>query len=93
MSINQNPEQIARDRIDKMLAHSGWLVQSKNEIDLNAKKGVAVREYQTVLCKLNPAARTAHLVFADTKANAEKQKSCFLPMLNRKSNKIRETVI
>lgn len=47
MSVNQNPEQIARDRIDKMLAHSGWLVQSKNEIDLNAKKGVAVREYQT----------------------------------------------
>lgn len=47
MSVNQNPEQIARDRIDKMLVHSGWLVQSKNEIDLFAGKGVAVREYQT----------------------------------------------
>ncbi|GGE14010.1 type I restriction endonuclease subunit R [Psychroflexus salis] len=47
ININQNPEQIARDRIDKMLVHSGWLVQSKNEIDLFAGKGVAVREYQT----------------------------------------------
>ena len=47
MSVNQNPEQIARDRIDKMLVHSGWDVQSKSKVDLNAKKGVAVREYQT----------------------------------------------
>ena len=31
-----------------------------------------------------PTAQTAHLVFADTKANAEKnQKSCFLPTLER----------
>lgn len=46
-NINQNPEQIARDKIDKMLRESGWLVQSKNKIDLFAGIGVAVREYQT----------------------------------------------
>ncbi|RRO12361.1 type I restriction endonuclease subunit R [Flavobacteriaceae bacterium 14752] len=45
--INQNPEQIARDKIDKMLLEAGWEVQSKSKVDLNAKKGVAVREYQT----------------------------------------------
>ncbi len=43
---NQNPEQIARDKIDKMLVEAGWTVQSKNEVDLGANKGVAVREYQ-----------------------------------------------
>ncbi|MDA3943800.1 MAG: DEAD/DEAH box helicase family protein [Bacteroidetes bacterium] len=44
--INQNPEQIARDKIDKMLIEAGWIVQSKNEVDLGAGKGVALREYQ-----------------------------------------------
>ncbi|WP_127845313.1 type I restriction endonuclease subunit R [Psychroflexus aestuariivivens] len=47
MNANQNPEQIARDKIDKMLIEAGWEVQSKSKVDLNAKKGVAVREYQT----------------------------------------------
>jgi type I restriction enzyme, R subunit len=44
---NQNPEQIARDRIDQMLADAGWVVQSKKQINLAANKGIAVREYQT----------------------------------------------
>lgn len=46
-NINQNPEQKARDNIDKMLVDAGWVVQSKNKVDLSAAKGVAVREYQT----------------------------------------------
>ena len=46
-NLNQNPEQIARDKIDKMLMDAGWVVQSKNKINLAANKGVAVREYQT----------------------------------------------
>ncbi|HEU5363905.1 MAG TPA: DEAD/DEAH box helicase family protein, partial [Hanamia sp.] len=44
---NQNPEQIARDKIDAMLMASGWVVQPKNKINLNAGLGVAVMEYQT----------------------------------------------
>ncbi len=47
MKKKQNPEQIARDKIDKMLVGAGWVVQSKKRIDLSANKGVAVREYQT----------------------------------------------
>jgi type I restriction enzyme, R subunit len=43
---NQNPEQIARDKIDIMLIEAGWIVQSKNEVDLGAGRGVALREYQ-----------------------------------------------
>ncbi len=45
--INQNPEQLARDRIDQMLVDAKWLVQSRDEVDLSANQGVAVREYPT----------------------------------------------
>lgn len=46
--INQNPEQIARDKIDAMLREAGWLVQSKTKGDLSAGKGIALRETNTV---------------------------------------------
>jgi len=45
--MNQNPEQQARDNIDKHLTACGWCVQNKKKIDLGAALGVAVREYQT----------------------------------------------
>jgi len=44
---NQNPEQKARDNIDKMLIQAGWKVQDKDKIDFAAGLGIAVREYQT----------------------------------------------
>lgn len=44
---NQNPEQIARDQIDKQLLACGWVVQSKSKINLSENLGVAVREYLT----------------------------------------------
>lgn len=46
-TANQNPEQIARDKIDAMLAASGWVVQDKDRINWGAGNGIAVREYQT----------------------------------------------
>ena len=46
-NINQNPEQRARDNIDNMLAQAGWLVQSKNAVNLAAGPGIAVKEYST----------------------------------------------
>ena len=44
---NQNPEQIARDEIDKQLLACGWKIQSKTQVNLAAGLGVAVREYLT----------------------------------------------
>lgn len=44
---NQNPEQIARDNIDKQLTACGWVIQSIKQINLNAGIGVAVKEYLT----------------------------------------------
>lgn len=44
---NQNPEQIARDKIDTLLVQSGWKVQGRKELNFNAGLGIAVREYPT----------------------------------------------
>lgn len=59
---NQNPEQIARDKIDSMLILAGWVVQSKNKVNLGANRGVAVREYQT------DAGIADYVLFVDRKA-------------------------
>ena len=57
--VNQNPEQIARDRIDDRLRAAGWHVQDRNAVDFNAGLGIAVREYQT---DIGPA---DYVLFAD----------------------------
>ena len=59
--MNQNPEQIARDKIDAALLQSGWIIQDKSRINLSASMGIAVREYQT---DIGPA---DYILFADKK--------------------------
>lgn len=44
---NQHPEQKARDRIDGLLREAGWDIQSKDQMNVFASLGVAVRELQT----------------------------------------------
>lgn len=44
---NQDPEQLARDNIDRMLTDAAWAVQNKDSIDFSVSPGVAVRNYQT----------------------------------------------
>jgi len=45
--LNQTPEQIARDNIDRQLIACGWVVQDKRVLNLSLGIGIAVREYQT----------------------------------------------
>lgn len=45
--MNQNPEQIARDHIDRMLQAAGWAVQDVSKFNPSASLGVAVKEYPT----------------------------------------------
>ena len=42
---NQNPEQIARDSIDKQLSASGWIIQDVKRINLHAGIDIAVRDW------------------------------------------------
>ena len=58
---NQNPEQIARDNIDKQLIACGWVIQDKKKFNLAAGLGVAIREYQT---DIGPA---DYVLFVDKK--------------------------
>lgn len=44
---NQNPEQLARDRIDRRLRDAGWEIQSRDAMNVFASLGVAVTELQT----------------------------------------------
>jgi len=39
------PEAKARENIDKQLIDAGWLVQSRDEADISAGRGVAIREF------------------------------------------------
>ena len=59
--MNQTPEELARDNIDRLLVDSGWIVQQKKQIDLNAGIGVAVGGYQT---EVGPA---DYILFVDQK--------------------------
>lgn len=49
----------ARKKIDEQLAEAGWIVQGKDEIDVHAARGVAIREF--VLEK--PHGRVDYLLF------------------------------
>ena len=60
MIMNQTPEQMARDTIDRQLSASGWIVQSRKQMNLNAGLGVAVREYRT------DAGPADYVLFVDT---------------------------
>ncbi len=61
-TLNQTPEQLARDRIDRRLHAAGWQVQDKSGLDFAAGPGIAVREYQT---DIGPA---DYVLFADRRA-------------------------
>ena len=41
----ESPEQKARQEIDTKLFASGWLVQDRDDLDLTAGRGIAVREF------------------------------------------------
>lgn len=58
------PEQRARERIDASLGEAGWILQNRDEMNLSAARGVAVREF-----KLAPGhGYVDYMLFVDGKA-------------------------
>ena len=43
--MSHSPEQLAREEIDALLSHAGWVLQDKKDFDRHASEGVAVREF------------------------------------------------
>ena len=59
-----NPEQHAREEIDRLLTAAGWAVQNVSDANLHAAKGIAIREFP-----LNPGHGVAdYLLYADGRA-------------------------
>ena len=40
------PEDMAREQIDRMLVSAGWAVQDAKAVNLDAKQGAAIREFE-----------------------------------------------
>ena len=57
------PEARARVAIDKMLRAAGWQIQNRNEINLSAGQGVAIREFL-----LDDGLEADYLLFVDDRA-------------------------
>jgi type I restriction enzyme R subunit len=47
MTVNQKPEERARDKIDQLLEQAGWSVQNRAKLNWNKSIGIAVKEYPT----------------------------------------------
>ena len=61
-TLNQTPEQNARDIIDRQLTAAGWAVQEKSAINWQASSGIAVRHYP-----LQNGEVADYVLFADRK--------------------------
>ena len=58
------PEELARKNIDAFLTQAGWVVQDRDEMNLSASAGVAVREFP-----LQPGhGKADYLLFVDEEA-------------------------
>src|SRR6266571_5064613 len=58
-----SPEELAREKIDKLLTDCGWIIQNRSTINLAASRGVAIRE-----ALLKDRDEVDYLLFIDGKA-------------------------
>jgi len=54
-----NPEDRARQDIDRQLGQCGWVVQDKGQMNISAALGVAVREFPMLPMTSSPSSRLA----------------------------------
>src|SRR5436853_6150350 len=58
-----SPEELAREKIDKLLTDCGWTIQNRSTINLSASRGIAIRE-----ALLKDRDEVDYLLFVDGKA-------------------------
>jgi type I restriction enzyme R subunit len=58
-----SPEELAREKIDKLLTECGWILQNRSTINLSAGQGIAIRE-----ALLQGRDEVDYLLFVDGKA-------------------------
>lgn len=75
------PEQRARQQIDAALKAAGWAVQSRDQINLSASRGVAIREF----IMASGYGTADYLLFVDGKAvGALEAKKLGFPLAQRR---------
>src|SRR5207249_4627420 len=62
-ALMPSPEELAREKIDKLLSECGWEIQNRSTINLSASHGVALRE-----ALLKGRDEVDYLLFVDGKA-------------------------
>ena len=74
-SLNQTPEQLARDTINRQLKAAGWAVQKKSDIHWNTSPGITVAHYPT-----EEGTEADYVLFVDRKPVGiiEAKCSCYL---------------
>src|SRR5437868_5806697 len=58
-----SPEELAREKIDKLLTECGWILQDRSTINLSASRGIAIRE-----ALLKDRDEVDYLLFVDGRA-------------------------
>ena len=58
-----SPEELAREKIDKLLTECGWVIQNRSTINLSAARGIGIRE-----ALLKDRDEVDYLLFVDGKA-------------------------
>src|SRR5438046_4109240 len=58
-----SPEELAREKMDRLLQQCGWILQNRTTINLSASRGVAIRE-----ALLQRRDEVDYLLFVDGKA-------------------------
>jgi type I restriction enzyme R subunit len=58
-----SPEELAREKIDKLLTECGWILQNRSTINLSAGQGIAIRE-----ALLKDRDEVDYLLFVDGKS-------------------------
>src|SRR5207245_5798514 len=58
-----SPEELAREKIDKLLSDCGWIIQNRSTINLSAGRGISVRE-----ALMQGGDEADYLLFVDSKA-------------------------
>src|SRR5213080_1153216 len=58
-----SPEELARNKIDKLLTNCGWILQNRSTINLSAGQGIAIRE-----ARLKDRDEVDYLLVVDGKA-------------------------
>jgi hypothetical protein len=75
------PEESSRQEIDRQLAQCGWVIQSRNEMNISAAAGIAIREFPMLTGEADDllyldthygAAVQANVLFFDAKPAREK---------------------